>query len=224
MGVIKMYERFRGRLDELFEDAPQTNRAKELKEELLANLMDKYNDLISYGKTDEEAFNITISGIGDIDELTRELKEKDVFNYKQSIIDRKKSALILSISIGLYIMSVVILILCTEVLKINENIAVCLMLTIDAVATCLIIYNVVSRPKYLKADDTIVEEFKEWKSSKTTEKDIVKSIESIMWLVTVALYFLLSFTLGIWSFSWIIFIIGAAINNVITLVFQLRKR
>jgi uncharacterized membrane protein len=224
MGVIKMYKRFQERLDELFEDAPQTNRARELKEELLANLMDKYNDLISCGKSEEEAFNITISGIGDVDEITLELKEKDVFNYKQSITDRKKSALVLSISIGLYIMSVVVLILCTTVLNINGNIAVCLMLTIDAVATCLIIYNVVSRPKYLKADDTIVEEFKEWKSSKTTETDMVRSIQSIMWLVITALYFLLSFTLGIWSFSWIIFIIGAAINNVITLAFQLRKK
>ena len=27
MGVIKMYKRFQERLDELFEDAPQTNRA-----------------------------------------------------------------------------------------------------------------------------------------------------------------------------------------------------
>ena len=224
MGVIRMYERFRERLDKLFENAPQTNRAKELKEELLANLMDKYNDLISSGKNDDEAFNITISGIGDIDDLIRELKEKDVFDYGQSVIDRKKNALILSISIGLYIMSVVILILCTEVLNIDENVAVCLMLTIDAVATCLIIYNVVSRPKYLKADDTIVEEFKEWKSANTSEKAMIKSITSIMWLVITALYFLLSFTLGIWGFSWIIFIIGAAIDRIITLSFQLRKR
>ena len=223
MGVMKMYDKFRERLDELFENAPQTNRARELKEELLANLMDKYNDVVSSGKGDEEAFNITISGIGDIDELIRELKEKDVFDYGQSVIDRKKNALILSISIGMYIMGVVILILCTEVLNINEDVAVCLMLTIDAVATCLIIYNAVSRPKYLKADDTIVEEFKEWKSANTTEKAMIKSITSIMWLVITALYFLLSFTLGIWSFSWIIFIIGAAIDRIITLAFQLRK-
>jgi len=219
-----MYEKFRQRLDELFENAPTTNRSRELKEELLANLMDKHNDLVSSGIKEEEAFNITISGIGDTDELIRELKEKNVFDYGQSVIDRKKSALVLSISIGLYIMSVVILIMCTEVLNINENIAVCLMLTIDAVATCLIIYNAVSRPKYLKADDTIVEEFKEWKSSNTTEKNMIKSIKSIMWLVITALYFLLSFTLYIWAFSWIIFIIGAAIDRIITLAFQLRKK
>jgi hypothetical protein len=224
MGVKKMYDKFRERLEELFENAPQTNRSRELKEELLANLMDKYNDLIASGKNDEEAFNITISGIGDIDDLIRELKEKDVFDYGKSVKDNKKNALILSISIGMYIMSVVVLIMCTEVLNINENVAVCLMLTIDAIATCLIIYNVVSRPKYLKADDTIVEEFKEWKSANTSEKAMVKSITSIMWLVITALYFLLSFTLRIWAFSWIIFIIGAAINRIIILSFQLRKR
>ena len=218
-----MINKFRGRLDELFENAPQTNKARELKEELLANLMDKYNDLTSSGKSEEEAFNITIAGIGDIDELLRGLKESDVFNYKQMTEERKKSALIISVSIGLYIMSVVILILCSEVFKINDEIAVCIMLTMDAVATCLIIYNAVSRPKYIKADNTIVEEFKEWKSSNNAEKEVVKSIKSIMWLVIVALYFLLSFTLGIWAFSWVIFIIGMAIDRIITLVCQLRR-
>jgi len=218
-----MIDKFRARLNELFENAPQTNKARELKEELLANLMDKYSDLISSGKSEEEAFNLTIDGIGDIDELLRGLKENDVFNYKQVTEDRKKSALIISVSIGVYIMSVVILIFCSEVLKINDEIAVCLMLSMDAVATCLIIYNAVSRPKYLKADNTIVEEFKEWKSTNNAEKEVVKSIKSIMWLVIVALYFLLSFAMGIWAFSWIIFIIGMAVDRIITLAFQLRR-
>lgn len=218
-----MYEKFSQKLDELFENAPQTNRASELKDELLANLMDKYNDLVSNGKSEEEAFNITIAGIGDTDELIRGLKENDQFNYKQIKKDREKSALILSVSIGMYIMSVVILIMCTSVFRINSNIAVCIMLTIDAIATCLIIYNAISRPKYLKTDDTIVEEFKEWKSANNAEKEVVKSIKSIMWLIIVALYFLLSFGFHIWSFSWIIFIIGAAVDKIITLAFQLRK-
>ncbi|SFD16929.1 permease prefix domain 1-containing protein [Clostridium uliginosum] len=218
-----MYEKFRERLEELFKNAPETHRARELKEELLANLMDKYNDLVSCGKSEEEAFNITISGIGDIDELIRGLKEKDVFDYEQMKKNSKKSALILSISIGLYIMSVVVLILCNEVFKIDENIAVCLMLTIDAVATCLIVYNAVSRPKYIKADDTIVEEFKEWKSANNTEKQLIKSIKSIVWLVITAIYFAVSFAFGIWGYSWIIFIIGSAIEKIITLVFELRK-
>lgn len=223
MEVIKMYEKFRKKLDELFENAPETNRARELKEELLANLIDKYNDLIASGKAEEEAFNIAMSSIGDVDELIRGLKEKDVFDYAEIQKARKKSALILSVSIGLYIMSVVILILFSEVLQIDENISVCIMLTIDAVATCLIIYNAVSRPKYLKADDTIVEEFKEWKSANNKEREILKSIKSILWMIVVVLYFILSFQFGSWAYSWVIFIIGAAVERVITLAFQLRK-
>ncbi|AGK99392.1 permease prefix domain 1-containing protein [Clostridium pasteurianum] len=218
-----MYEKFRKKVDELFENAPETSRARELKEELLANLMDKYNDLVASGKSEEEAFNIAIAGIGDVDDLIRGLKEKDVLDYAQIQKDRKKSALILSVSIGLYIMSVVILILCTEVFRIDDNIAVCIMLTMDAAATCIIIYNAVSRPKYLKADDTIVEEFKEWKSSTNKDREIIKSIRSILWMIIVVIYFVLSFQFSSWAYSWVIFIIGAAIERAITLAFQLRK-
>ncbi|MBD7911712.1 permease prefix domain 1-containing protein [Clostridium cibarium] len=218
-----MCEKFREKLDELFENAPETYRARELKEELLANLMDKYNDLISSGKNEEEAFNIAISSIGDIDELIKSLKEKDVLNYEDMKKSSKKNALVLTIAIGLYIMSVVILIMFTEVLRINEEVSVCVMLTMDAVATCLIIYNSVSKPKYLKADDTIVEEFKEWKSANSKEKEVIKSIKSIVWLVIFAVYFLSSYAFKIWSFSWVIFIIGVAIEKVIILSFQLRK-
>lgn len=219
-----MIEKFRVKLNELFENAPQTSRARELKEELLANLMDRYNDLLASGKSEEEAFNIAIAGIGDIDEIIIGLKDSYEFNPEQMRKDREKRAFILSISIGMYIMSVVILIMLTSVFRVSGDVAICIMLTIDALATSLLIYNAVSRPKYIKADDTIVEEFKEWKSANNTEKEVINSIKSIMWLVIITLYFLLSFTLRIWSFSWILFIIGAAIERVITLIFQLRKQ
>jgi len=224
MGGVKMIEKFRVKLNELFENAPQTSRARELKEELLANLMDRYNDLLASGKSEEEAFNIAIAGIGDIDEIIIGLKDSYEFNPEQMRKDREKRAFILSTSIGMYIMSVVILIMLTSVFRVSGDVAICIMLTIDALATSLLIYNAVSRPKYIKADDTIVEEFKEWKSANNTEKEVINSIKSIMWLVIITLYFLLSFTLRIWSFSWILFIIGAAIERVITLIFQLRKQ
>lgn len=223
MGVMKMYEKFRKKLDELFENAPETNKVRELKEELLANLMDKYNDLIASGRSEEEAFNIAISGIGDVEELIRGLKEKDVFNYAQVEKDRKKSALVISVSVGLYIIGVVVLILCSEVFQVDDNIGVCIMLTIDAIATCLIVYNAISKPKYSKADDTIVEEFKEWKSANNRDREVLKSIKSILWMLIVVLYFVISFQFGSWAYSWVIFIIGAALERVITLAFQLRK-
>lgn len=219
-----MYEKLRQRVDELFENAPKTSKANELKEELMANLIDKYNDLVAAGKNEDDAINSAITGIGDVDDLIRGLRNNDVFNYEQAKRDRQKSAMILSISIGMYIISVVVLILCSQVFEAGDIIGVCLMLTIDAVATCLIIYNAVSRPKYLKSDDTMVEEFKEWKSANTEKNKILQSIKSIVWTLIVAVYLLISFVFGAWAYSWIIFIIGAAIEKIITLTFQLKEK
>lgn len=218
-----MYERLRKRVDELFENAPKTRRANELKEELMANLIDKYNDLIAAGKDEDEAINNAIAGIGDIDDLLRGLRENDVFNYEEIKKERQKSALVLSISIGMYIISIVILILCTEVFGLDGTIGVCIMLTIDAVATGLIIYNAISRPKYMKTDDTMVEEFKQWKSKNSHKNKLLQSIKSIVWTLIVAIYLITSFIFGIWAYSWIIFIIGAAIEKIITLAFELKE-
>lgn len=218
-----MINKFRERLDELFINAPKTHRAVELKEELLANLMDKYNDLVSSGKSEEDAFNITISGIGDIEDLIAGLKEKSTFDYEKIEEQRKKRAILISVAVAMYIISVGVLIFFSEVARINDGLSVCFMLTLDAIATGLLIYSSISSPKYIKSDDTIVEEFKEWKSANNAEKEVLKSIKSIVWLIIVALYFLLSFGLDIWAYSWVIFIIGAAIEKVISLAFQLRK-
>jgi hypothetical protein len=43
-------ERLRTYIESLFENAPKTRKAIELKEEILLNLTDKYNDLIAEGK------------------------------------------------------------------------------------------------------------------------------------------------------------------------------
>lgn len=223
MGVVRMYENLRRRLDELFENAPKTRRANELKEELLANLTDKYNDLVASGKSEDEAVNIAIAGIGDVDELIKGLGESDVLNNEKMQKDREKRALVTSISVGLYIMSIVVLILCVTVLGLSGEVSVCLMFTIIAIATSLIVYNSISRPKYVKADDTIVEEFKEWKSANSAQIEVVRSVKSIAWLAIVALYFILSFAFHAWAYSWIIFIIGAAIEKIIGLAFELRK-
>lgn len=219
-----MYERLRIRVDELFAEAPKTNRANELKEEILANLIEKYNDFIAAGKTPEEAIEKSIAGIGDLDELIRGLKENNIFSYEEIQKERKKSALIIATSVGLYIFGVVVLIFSVEVLRINDNIGVCLMLTIDAIATAMIIYNAISKPKYTKTDDTLVEEFKEWKSANNEKNKIIQSIKSIIWTLIVISYLLISFIFNAWAFSWIIFIVGVAIEKIITLIFQLKEK
>ena len=68
MNKIKDY------VDDLFKDIRKTRKSEELKEELLSDLEEKYQDLISNGKKEKEAYQEVIGGIGDVDELLEELK------------------------------------------------------------------------------------------------------------------------------------------------------
>jgi len=67
-----MNDKLSNHVNILFAAAPRNQKAEEIKEELLTNLNDKYNDLLSNGYDSTAAFHIALSGIGDIDELFRE--------------------------------------------------------------------------------------------------------------------------------------------------------
>lgn len=66
-------ETIRNYLDNLFASLPKTAKVLELKSNILANMEDKYNELKSQGKTENEAIGIVISEFGNIDELIDEL-------------------------------------------------------------------------------------------------------------------------------------------------------
>lgn len=217
-----MYDKLRTHVDELFYSAPKTRKAQELKEEILANLIDRYNDFLDNGKNEVDAFNSAISVIGDVEELINALHENNIFDYEKIQKQREKFALMIAISVALYIISVVVVILFNSI-GLDSNVSACIMLTIDAFATGLIIYSIMSRPKYIKTDDTIVEDFKEWKQQSSDKKMIIKSITSIYWPIIVSIYLLLSFIFNIWEYSWIIFIIGIAGLNIIKLIFDLKE-
>lgn len=216
-----MYEELRKRVDDLFSDAPKTARAMELKEEMTANLIEKYDDLLASGKTEQEALKGAFSGIGDLASLVRGLKEETPVSEEEMRRERQKSALFISAGVGLYIFGVAVLILFSEVFQFNDVVGLILMLVIDAIATGLIVYNALSRPKYL-SDRT--KEEKEWQPSNTGTSDVLRQIKSILWLLIVVIYFLISFLFGAWAYSWVIFIIGVAIEKIIVLMFQMKER
>ncbi|MEL7609084.1 MAG: permease prefix domain 1-containing protein [Bacillota bacterium] len=218
-----MNENLRAHVEKLFERAPKTRRAVELKEELLANLTDRYNDLLSRGIGEADAFKAVAESIGDVDELIKGLKETDVMDYNQMLKERKKTARVVTTAIGLILFGVILMITSVAALHADPVIMNGIMLLIFLCATCMLVYHFMSRPKYVKADDTIVEEFKEWKSKAAQDDKIRKSIHSILWTSTVAVYFLVSFLFHIWAYSWILFIIAAVVSRIITLSFQLKE-
>lgn len=67
METIRMY------LDNMFSALPKTAQMTEIKNNILSNMEEKYNELKAAGKSENEAIGIVISEFGNIDELVSEL-------------------------------------------------------------------------------------------------------------------------------------------------------
>jgi len=79
MNTIRNY------LDNMFLGLPQTDDVTRAKNELLAMMEDKYNELKNSGKTENEAIGIVISEFGNLDELGDTLGIKQIIENKTDI-------------------------------------------------------------------------------------------------------------------------------------------
>lgn len=211
-----MRDKLRGYVESLFLDAPHTKKTVELKEEILQNLYDKYDDLMAEGKTEEAAYNIAVAGVGDISSLLKELERSEREFEVPTSKSRRRSALIVSIAVSLYILSIIPCILW-------ENYGPIAMLFMAAVATGLLIFNSMTRPRYTRRDDTVVEDFKEWKTHTSNRHQVYKALSSALWSLTVVLYFVVSFWTMAWHITWVIFLIASAVNSVLRAIFDLGR-
>ena len=222
-----MEDKLRRYIDGLFARTVPTMKAVELKEEMLQNLNDKYSDLISEGKTPEAAYNIAVAGIGDVSGLLQELEEEVVFD-ESFIADveasRQKNAMITAVAVMLYILSLLpMLILAMAGSRFSAQIGVPVMFLMIATATGLLIFNNMTKPRFLKNSDTIVEEFREWQADSRDRKSLRRAISAALWSILIALYFIVSFASGAWHLTWIAFLAGAAVEAVINIFFTLKK-
>lgn len=216
-----MQDKLRQYIDALFADAPQNKKTIELKEEMLQNLTDKYNDLLAEGKTEDAAYNLAVASVGDISELIEQLREhtqQQTMPIAAMERERRRSAILVSVAVALYILSVI-----PPILTRDAVLGPVMMFIMIALATALIIYNGMTRVKYTKVDDTVVEEFKEWQSSSSNKRQAFRAISSALWALTVVVYVLVSFGSGMWHITWVIFLIAAAINAVIKAIFDLKR-
>lgn len=224
-----MNEKLRAHIETLFEKAPGTRKAYELKEELFANSEERYQDLIASGVSSEDAFKHVVSSIGNVSELFQgleELNEKDRLEVEDRL---NKNAVIKAIAIGLYILGVVVFFACAFTSgRIFPRIdmtamGIVMMLLIDIIPTCMLIYIGTRYPKYLRKEDTIVEEFKEWKNDTMKNKSVKNATIAVLWTFVILVYFAISFFTFAWYATWIIFLAGACAHAIIELLFRLKE-
>lgn len=287
-----MEPKLREYVEGLFATAPKTKQAYELKEEIIRNTIERYHDLIAEGKTQGEAYNLAVAGIGDINELLEALgsvpvteqkytddqlsamnSRKSIFkgiavslyilcitpviflsstplcdispvflflmistatglliyNKRTSLVPVMKNedeikqvklyALIKAVAIGMYISCVIPCILFSNTPL--EEFSVIFMFVMIAAATVLVIIGK-NRYKYIKSDETMVENFKEWNNNKKSRGALYRSLVGVLWVVTSFAYLYITFATGFYTVSvtWIIFLVAVALQNLMRAIFD----
>lgn len=114
-------------IDRLFADAESTPRLREMHDELLQNCLDRYDEELGNGKSEQEAYDRAIDAIGDMNGLL------------ESCSGKRNN--LLAVAIGLYVCCMIPVILCSTLGGIMESIGVCLMFAMAAAATALLLLS-----------------------------------------------------------------------------------
>lgn len=188
-------------------------KERNLSQEELANELDVSRQSISKWETDQSMpdFDKIVSLCEYFGITTDELLtgNKDIVEAKETDT-RSKFARNIAISVGLYIFSLVLLILFAAGFD-QPIIGVCAFFTLIAIATGLIIYSSIMYGKKRK------------KGNDENENLQVKLITEATNLLLIVLYFIVSFLTNAWHITWIIFLIMAAVDTIIKILFSFKK-
>lgn len=223
-----MKEKIRQHFNELFADAPRTRKALDLKQEMMQSAIDKYDDMVADGHSGEDAFQSVIASIGDVTELFPEVEEKNLFMLSEQ--DRKKKAMLTAISAGLYILAAAVFFFFGMISEIAgvpyelTGLGLVFALVVCIPPTVMLVYAANMYPDYSKKSESdIVELLKEIRYNSNKEKAARKTINSLIWTITLVLYFLISFETYDWYITWVIFLIAACVQQIVKLIFELRS-
>ena len=226
-----MKQKIREYIDDLFENAPKTRAAVELKEEIISNAEEKLEDLLSQGYREEDAFGIVIHSIGNVEELFEELRsEEGGARYKMEVTEKlqKKKALLTAAAVGMYIFAGAVFFFFGMMETYYHFDIAALGLVIAALIciapTCMLVYSSMIYPPYKKKEDNMVEEYKAWKSGAGREKAVSNAISTIIWTLGLTCYFVISFSTGAWEITWVIFLILGCLEGIVSLLFSLKRK
>jgi hypothetical protein len=222
-----MNERMRNHIEKLFEEAPKTRKAFELREELLVNSEERYQDLLATGASSDDAFKHVISSIGNVKELFHGLEEQKIEDKAEFEAKIQKIAIIRTVAVGLYIFSAFVFLVCNMSDMYTQLdlslVGLAAMVFISIIPTCMLVYAANIYPKYRRTEDTIVEDFKEWKSETKKVKSVKGAVTCIVWTAALLLYFAVSFATFAWYVTWVMFIAAACVQAIVELIFRLKE-
>ena len=122
---------------------------------------------------------------------------------------KKKTIGILS-GIMLYFVAIAFIMVAIPVAKFNPIIAAAIFILVLALATMVIIYSAVIYRKKSEVREKV-----------SREDEICESVNSVLGLITLVVYLIVSFMTMAWHITWIIWIIYALLTRIVSLIFLL---
>ncbi len=150
---------------------------------------------------------------------SRMTKYTPVTDNEAEVMQIKRFAFLRALAIGFYISCV------TPCIFLSQTplaaVSPVFMFLIIAAATVLVIISS-GKKTYSKADDTMVENFKEWNSRKKSTSALYKILVAILWVTTSFLYIYLTIATGIITVAvtWILFLVAVALQNLMKAIFD----
>lgn len=140
---------------------------------------------------------------------TKEEKEKqEVETINKD--NKKKRALIIAIAIFLYFLALIWVIISEVTFNLNEGIMIGGFFLLCGIATCMLVYQ------GIVLATTITKKRKE-KTANEKKRDGVIELTSIIFTI---IYLLTSFLTGAWHLTWLIWLVYAAVEAIIKIIFN----
>ncbi len=216
-----MNKKIKNYVEVLFSDIPKSKKALELKEEMLSNMNERFNDYVNDGKSENQAYSLVISNLGDVDEMLKEVMPTEDFSKKADFY-RTRNAKWKAISIMLYILSPAVL-MGSDILFDSGELGLLVMFILIAAATGIQVYISASTPKEFKIKDSDDDEIEYSVMQHKEDKVALKLFLSIYWSVITIVYFLISFLTMNWHITWLIWVVGGLIESIIKSSYALIK-
>jgi len=188
---------------------------EEIRQEILQNTLDRYDDLIAEGRVPEAAYRLAITGIGDINEILgtacpRAPVHKHAVEPETQQDDEKKKRN-RAVAIGLYIVSIIPLIVLDDFLDM-DILGLSITLILVAVATIILITNSTSDDKEDEEDRPM-----------TPQQELRRSIGKLIGAIGLVVYLVLSFITQMWYITWLIFPIMGAVKGLVNAILDLKE-
>lgn len=193
--------------------------AQDIKQEILQNTLDRYDDLVSQGKSPQAAYSLAISGIGDISEILHTPAKSAAVPTPSAAPaaqpEQSEQPLWKKV---LYAVAIFLYIICPIPLFALDSIGMaelglCGLLGIVAVATALLIFAGGKRQK----------ESQPQQSAEKPQSELRKAVKSIITAIGLTAYFIVSFATQAWYITWLIFPIMAATQGLVNACIDLKE-